>query len=194
VASSSKFLFSNYGYVFLAMALCQTYGSFREPVYRNWILSGLLLVEVGATLLLTVKDWPLFDRWFELLGAELTSDYRRKLLLLGLANGLAFIAYERFFIPHKSLDDDPVTAAAPTVIVTTISADAPVKVAGVDGIDGKKQEGEEEEEEEEDASSVLTQSQQGRLWRCLNAWQPNCFLVRIGHKIPLYQKGALAFA
>lgn len=175
VASSSKFLFSNYGYVSLAIALCQTYGLFREPIYKNVLLSALVFVEVAATVLLTVVDWPIFDRWFQLRGAELTVDYRRKLMALGLANGLAFIAYERFVIPHRSLDEDPVAVAPPGAILTGKAGEE--EGAEVDG----------------DGSCADTDRPRSWLWRCLNA-QPNCFLPRLGHRTPLYQKGSLAFA
>lgn len=196
VASSSKFIFSNFAYVCLAVALCQTYGLFREPLYKNVLLSALVFVELAATVLLTVVDWPVFDRLFQLRGAELTVDYRRKILLLGLANGLAFILFERFVIPHRSLDEDPVTAAPPGAILVTTHGGGPAAgdgcgtgAAAVNGENGDGdggQDGAHLEEEDEQAG-------RSRLWRCLND-QPNCFLPRIGHKTPLYQKGSLAFA
>ncbi len=184
VASSSKFLFSNYGYVFLAVALCQTYGRFREPVHKNILLSALIFVELAATVLLTVVDWPVFDHWFTLRGSELTRDYRHKLVALGLGNGLAFIAYERFVIPHQSLDEDPVTAAPPGAILTAGGYGALAKEDGQGGGDATGA--------EDDAAS-LEEQRRSWLWRGFNA-QPNCFLPRLGHKTPLYQKGSLAFA
>lgn len=209
MASSSKFIFSNYAYILLALALCQTYGRFREPIYRNILLSALVAVEVAATIFLTLVDMPLFDRWFQLRGAELSRSYRRTLMALGLgafpdtvsqvththphiqpktpvayppptANGLAFILYERYLIPHKSLDEDPVVAAPPGAIMM--------------GPPGKEEE-DEEEGGEDDATDVtgVGQKRAGWLWRCLNS-QPRCLLPKFGHKTPLYQKGGLAFA
>jgi hypothetical protein len=35
VEGTSKFIFSNYQYVFSCLAFCQTFGLFRTPVYRN---------------------------------------------------------------------------------------------------------------------------------------------------------------
>lgn len=177
MASSSKFIFSNYSYILLALALCQTYGRFRVPIHKNILLLALMAVEIAATIFLTLVDMPLFDRWFQLRGAELSRSYRRTLMALGLANGLAFILYERYLIPHKSLDEDPVVAAPPGAILT--------------GLPGK----EEEEGVKDDATDVtgVGQKRAGWLLRCLNS-QPRCLLPKFGHKTPLYQKGGLAFA
>lgn len=176
MASSSKFIFSNYSYILLALALCQTYGRFREPIYKNILLSALVAVEIAATVFLTLVDLPAFDRWFQLRGADLSRSYRRTLMALGLANGLAFILYERYLIPHKSLDEDPVVAAPPAAIVT--------------GPGGKEDGG-----VDDDATDVtgVGHKRAAWLWRLLNT-QPQCLLPKFGHKTPLYQKGGMAFA
>lgn len=185
VASSSKFLFSNFSYVLLAAALCQTHGLFREPVYKNVLLSALLFVELATAVLLTVVDWPIFDHWFQLRGAELTVDYRRQLLGLGLANGCCFILYERFVIPHRSLDEDPVTARPPGAIVTDAGSGAG------DGAEGKAA-------ADADGDGLSDAAHPSRLpsrwWpgQCLNG-RANGLLPKLGHRAPLYQKGTLAF-
>lgn len=185
VASSSKFLFSNFSYVLLAAALCQTHGLFREPVYKNVLLSALLVVELATAVLLTVVDWPIFDHWFQLRGAELTVDYRRQLLGLGLANGCCFILYERFVIPHKSLDEDTVTARPPAAIVTDAGNGAGDGAEAERAVDA----------DGDDLSDATHPSRLSRSrWpgRCLSG-RANGLLPNVGHHAPLYQKGTLAF-
>jgi len=155
-------------YIFLALALCQTYSLFRVPIYKNIVLSALVTVEVAASILLLVLDWPIFDRLFQVQGAELLPAYRHKLLGWGLVSGFAFVSYERYLVPHKSLDEDPVVAAPPRRIWTAATA-----TAGVEG--GVVEEEEEEEEEEE-----------GWFWRVFNG-EIKC-VPNLWHRTPLYHR------
>eukprot|EP00624_Nannochloropsis_granulata_P007002 evm.model.NODE_5774_length_13239_cov_27.488331.6 len=157
-------------YIFLAIALCQTYGLFRVPVYKNIVLSALVVVEIAASILLLVLDWPIFDHLFQVQGAELVPAYRHKLLVWGLLSGFAFVLYERYLVPHKSLDEDPVLAAPPRGIFTaagTATAFAGIK-AGV-----------EEHEEQE-------QEQEGLFWSVLNG-EIKC-VPNLWHRTPLYHR------
>lgn len=145
-------------------------------------------MELAASVLLTVVDWPVFDYWFQLRGAELTVDYRRKLLELGLVNGLAFVAYERFVIPHRSLDEDPVTARPPGAIVTDWHDDTTAEeTTGAAGGTA------DEEDDGSGAAHPVALPRSWWLWRCLNNRRANGFLPKFGHRTPLFQKGSLVF-
>ncbi len=181
VSSSSKFLFSNFMYIFLAIALCQTYGLFRVPIYKNVVLSALVVVEVAASVLLVILDWPIFDRLFQVQGAELVPAYRHKLLLWGWVSGLSFVLYERYLVPHKSLDEDPVMATAPRSIVVTADAAAAVG-SGYGAMEGQLP----PEDEEEDDDDEEDWEKQGWFWRVLNG-QPKC-LPNFWHRTPLYHR------
>lgn len=109
---------SNFMYIFLAISLCQTYGLFRVPFYKNVVLTALVFVEVSASILLVLCDWDRFDRFFQLTGPQLPLAYRHRLLILGLVTGMIFVLYERFCVPHKSLDEDPVALTAMKRLVT----------------------------------------------------------------------------
>lgn len=109
---------SNFMYIFLAISLCQTYGLFRVPFYKNVVLTALVFVEVAASILLVLCDWDSFDRFFQLTGPQLPLAYRHRLLILGLVTGMIFVLYERFCVPHKSLDEDPVALTAMKRLVT----------------------------------------------------------------------------
>jgi magnesium-transporting ATPase (P-type) len=177
-SASSKFLFSNFMYIFLALALCQTYGLFRVPIYKNIILTALVVVEVAASTVLVLFNWELFDRFFQVTGDDLPLSYRRKILVLGFISGFTFLAYERFCVPHKSLDEDPVP---PSTALTRVVVKGPSRVYHLQGdevvADGEDGDMDEVDEEEPQC--------------CLSAVcdrQPT-LLPKIWHHEPLYWRG-----
>jgi len=157
-------------YIFLAISLCQTYGLFRVPVYKNIVLSALVITEIAASILLLVLDWPIFDHLFQVQGAELVPAYRHKLLGWGLVSGFSFVLYERYLVPHKSLDEDPVLAAPPRRILTAAATESAFA-----GIKPGVEEHEEQEEEEE-----------GLFWSVLNG-EIKC-VPNLWHRTPLYHR------
>jgi hypothetical protein len=186
ISSSSKFLFSNFMYIFLAIAFCQTYGLFRVPLYKNLILSALVVVEVAVSIFLVILDLPIFDHIFQVQGAELVPAYRHKLVGWGLVSGLSFILYERYLVPHKSLDEDPVAAAPPRRIVTADYTPFRRDGGGC-GVGGDA------EVQEEDAAAVLidepvdmVEEKEGWFWRAFNG-EIKCF-PKFWHRTPLFHR------
>ena len=90
---------------------------FRLPIYKNKLLTGLVLVELTASIVLVLYNWSFANSFFGLTGDLLPTEYRVKILVMGLGFGLCFMLYERYFVPHKSLDPDPVEQSPPGEII-----------------------------------------------------------------------------
>eukprot|EP00002_Diphylleia_rotans_P038405 TRINITY_DN8733_c0_g1_i3.p1 TRINITY_DN8733_c0_g1~~TRINITY_DN8733_c0_g1_i3.p1 ORF type:complete len:280 (-),score=39.56 TRINITY_DN8733_c0_g1_i3:94-933(-) len=105
IESTQSFLFSNFQYVAVAFSLSQNYGLYRSPLWNNPALSlmicfgfiictiFLLFPEADAKHIFCLEDMPSSTRW--------------TIWLIALCNTLAVVIYERFFVHHKSLDEEP---------------------------------------------------------------------------------------
>jgi len=109
VEATSKFIFSNYQYIFCIMAHIQTYGLFRLPFYKNPFLMVWLTFECIMTLTFNfsaANNNVRLQKAFKM--TTLPHDYRIYLCLLGLLNAVVLILYERYLVPHQSCDEEPV--------------------------------------------------------------------------------------
>jgi len=64
-------------------------------VYHNKLLSALLVVEITASVLLVMYNWPSANSFFGLTGDLLPNGYRVKILVMGIGFGMCFLLYER---------------------------------------------------------------------------------------------------
>ena len=103
VDSSTAFLFANFQYVLVALSLAQSYGVFRERVVHNWLLSLVFVAQLVVISLMMLLDAPGLDAAFWIIYTDAT--FLWKLWGLAMANGLAFILFQRFGVPHMSPDE-----------------------------------------------------------------------------------------
>lgn len=123
-------------------------------------------------------------------GDELGHRYRLKVLLLGLVTGMTFVAYERFLVPHKSLDEDPVVSQAPRSVRVMNIQDAHAGGSGVmngTSYDILRDPGEKDFAEEEDEDD----EEEEEWWICKVIDKQPTILPKLFHKSPLYHQGTL---
>jgi len=101
--SATSFLTANFQYVFVGVALAQSYGIFRERIVQNALLSATFLAQLAVISLFVL--WPNegLDAAFSLWPTP--ADFRLKLWLLGMGCGATFVLAERFLVPHQSPDE-----------------------------------------------------------------------------------------
>lgn len=100
------FLFANFQYTFLALTFCQSFGVYRQPVYANWRVGGLFVLQFTLSTLLVLFEWENFGSAFSIVYPPF--EYRVKLVILALVNGALHMLYERIAVPHESDDEEPV--------------------------------------------------------------------------------------
>ena len=109
VEATSKFIFSNYQYIFCIMAHVQTYGLFRLPFYKNPLLLVYFMFECTMTLIFNFAGAgksTILQEGFSM--TPLPANYRVYLFLLGLLCAATLMLYERYLVPHQSSDEEPV--------------------------------------------------------------------------------------
>ena len=105
IDSSTSFLFANFQYVIVAIALAQSYGVFRERIVQNALVALTFVAQLVVISLFVLLDAQGFDDAFSIIYENAAFSW--KLWGLAMANGLAFILFQRFFVPHMSPDEDP---------------------------------------------------------------------------------------
>lgn len=124
---AAGFLFANFQYTFLGLTMCQSFGMFRQPIYRNLIVFCLFAAQLILSSLLVIVEWDGFADAFAIIYAPMR--YRVALLcfvrsqravpLVGsfpfsfseqaVICGIVHMLYERYAVPHESDDEEPVT-------------------------------------------------------------------------------------
>lgn len=85
------------------MRSAQTYGLFRQPVYRTPLLATYMAAELTIATVFCLSDIPGLEYAFNL--TELPLKYRAQVFLLASLYAACAICYERFCVPHVSDDE-----------------------------------------------------------------------------------------
>ena len=104
--ASACFLFSNFQFIFIALAFCQSYSLYRQPIYRHVAVTLLFLFLFTLCTLLILVEWPNFADAFSLIYPPFS--FRIRAYVIALINGIIFMLYERICVPHESDDEEPV--------------------------------------------------------------------------------------
>lgn len=115
VDSTVMFWFSQFMYIALGLALCQSFGLFRKPLYHSFWLAIYYVVIFGVCGFLLFSTYPPLVDFFSF-DTTIPYHFRYTVLIAVIISTFLIIGYERWMVPHKSPDE-------PTVDVNALSRD-----------------------------------------------------------------------
>jgi len=104
--TTAVWLYSNFVYIFLGMALSQNFNGYRQPIYRNPLLGGLVVIQLVINAVFLLVPYSGFLDSFAIM--DLPSFFRWELFFYAIGTGIAFLIFERIFVRHESDDEDPI--------------------------------------------------------------------------------------
>ena len=113
VNSTCKFIFSNFQYLIVAFAFCQTYGLFRNPIYKCLPLFLFFMIQIGLDLSFSFTSSSAKSKALQVPFdmVDIPYAFQQQLVLLAILNFFVALLYERYFVPQTSDDECPTSFA-----------------------------------------------------------------------------------